>query len=550
MPVQMKFISALEKVFPEKQPCNYPASAPLSGMMNETLSLQLAYMSDSYFKEDLRLPVRIRVDCAVPCKVRQVTNVPVRLPCFADSEGPYLKREPGLYPDLLKPLTAQTRLRLYPHQWQALWLDILPDATTKAGHYTLNAEMFTEEGKVLAKASIGFEILPLSLPKQTALHTKWLHVDCIAQYYNVPMFSDEHFALLRSFIRSMVKGGINMVLTPIHTPPLDTRRDTYRPAAQLVKIIQTKEGYCFDFDLLKRFVTLCLEEGVEYFEMAHLFSQWGAEAAPQIVAEKDGKTERIFGWDTPALGDAYVAFLKAYLPALTQTLRELGIAEKSYFHISDEPHGDHIHQYLKLKALVGPMLEGFPIIDALSEISFYESGAVEHPIPAINHIDPFLAKEMPDLWTYYCVSQHSLVTNTFIAMPTDRTRILGVQMYKYKIKGFLQWAFNFYNAQYSDYTVNPYLDTDGDGFAPGGDTFQVYPGKDGEPEESIRYMASLHAMQDLRALQLAESRLGRDAVLRLIDEGLSEPLTLTNYPCDGEYLIKLRAKLHLMLCGG
>ena len=136
------------------------------------------------------------------------------------------------------------------------------------------------------------------------------------------------------------------------------------------------------------------------------------------------------------------------------------------------------------------------------------------------------------------------VSNTFMAMPSARTRILGVQLYKYDIEGFLQWGYNFYGTQYSDFQVDPFAVTDGEAFTPAGDCFQVYPGEGGVPEESIRMMVASHAMQDLRAMRLLESLRGREAVLSLIDEGLAEPVSFTRYPKDAMYLLNLRRRIN------
>ena len=52
-------------------------------------------------------------------------------------------------------------------------------------------------------------------------------------------------------------------------------------------------------------------------------------------------------------------------------------------------------------------------------------------------------------------------------------------------------------------------------------------------------------MDDVRALQLAESVLGREATVALVQEGLSEPLTFFRYPREGEYLLDLRDRILL-----
>lgn len=546
--VTLKWVSALEKVFLDTEPASYPDIA-LTGFQNEILSLQAAWsLTSMEDKEwDHRPRVKISIDCDVPVRMRRVTQVPVRFPCFPEHDGGYLRTTPGLFPDLLEDITEKTHLRAYKDIWSAVWLDIQPTDDTRPGKKTLTLTMKDMEGKVLAQQEFHFEILPGLLPQQEIIHARWLHADCLAQYYNVPVFSDQHFAILERFIRHAVQRGINMILVPTHTPPLDTAVGGERLTTQLVQVKVDNGQYAFDFSLLRHYIDICQRAGVQYYEIAHLFTQWGAHFAPKIVATVDGQEQRIFGWDTEATGTAYHAFLDAYLPALAQELKDLGIADQTYFHISDEPSAAHIDQYLAVKAMVTPHLKGFKIIDALSDIKFFESGAVPLPIPATNHIEPFLQADIKERWTYYCISQHWKVSNTFLAMPSARTRIIGTQMYRYGITGFLQWAYNFYNSQYSDTVVNPFLVTDGDGFAPAGDTFQVYPGPGGVPQDSLRMMLFFHALQDNRALRWAEQLAGKDQVESVVAAGLDAPPTWTEYPMDSEYLLAMRTRLNRLI---
>lgn len=336
---------------------------------------------------------------------------------------------------------------------------------------------------------------------------------------------------------------MNCLLTPIHTPPLDTAVGGERRTCQLIDIKKTESGYEFGFEKFERFIALATECGVKYFEMAHLFTQWGAAHAPKIVADVNGEEKRIFGWDTEATGEEYVFFLQEYLTALVNKIDELGIREKCIFHISDEPNKTMIDNYMKARLAVKEKLAGFPIVDALSDLELYKSGAVEKPVPGNNHIKPFLDENIPDLWTYYCISQYKDVANTFIAMPGQRTRILGLQMFKYDIKGFLQWGFNFYNSQFSTHPVNPFLSNDGDGFSPAGDCFQVYPGDNGKPIESVRVMHMNEAVCDMRALQLLASLIGKEEAVKLIEEGI-EPIEFDKYPKSASYLLETRRRIN------
>ncbi len=130
------------------------------------------------------------------------------------------------------------------------------------------------------------------------------------------------------------------------------------------------------------------------------------------------------------------------------------------------------------------------------------------------------------------------------SQPSQRNRVLGVLLYKYDAVGFLQWGHNFWYSQYSKHPIDPYKVTDAGKAFPSGDAFVVYPGKDGQPLNSLRHEVFHDAFQDLRALRLLESLKGRDFVLNLIEEGLDVPLSFTCYPHEQEWLLNLRKKIN------
>ncbi len=528
----IRALSSLEKVFCDEAP--HGGAPRVEGFRNEILSYQLAFYWQP--ETDWNTPfLRISIQSNLKVHVRQVKQVPVQRPAYPKTDDRYLRRTPGLYPDLLREITPYN-LRAIPNQWSSLWVEIDPDGT-EPGDYPVQIRVTDESGKELAVHTQQVIILPGFLPKQKLIHTKWLHTDCLAQYYHVPVFSEEYWYILAHFIRAAVDGGINMILTPIHTPPLDTRVGGERLTVQLVDVSVKDGQYCFGMEKLRRWIRLCRDCGVEYFEMAHLYTQWGANHAPKIMATVDGEEKRIFGWETDADGAEYAAFLNAYIPAVRAVLREEGAEDSTWWHISDEPSLEALPGYLAAKKQIEKALHGCRIMDALSNFEFYKQGVITNPVVATNHAQPFINAGVRDLWLYYCCAQHENVSNLFIAMPSERTRILGIQLFKYAVRGFLHWGFNFYNSQYSDYPVDPYAVTDGNGFAPSGDMFQVYPGTDGVPELSIRYMVFREALQDLRALEWLAELDGRENVLPLLDG-----ITLDHWK-DGE-LLRLRKRIN------
>jgi hypothetical protein len=127
-------------------------------------------------------------------------------------------------------------------------------------------------------------------------------------------------------------------------------------------------------------------------------------------------------------------------------------------------------------------------------------------------------------------------------MPSARVRILGFLLYKYDIKGFLHWGFNCYNCSHSNYNINPYNTSSADGAFPSGDGFIVYPGKNGA-YGSIRGEVTYQAIEDMRICAALEALIGREAVIKMIDEAAGRDLRFDDYPHCNEFLEGLRDKI-------
>ena len=540
----MLLVSSMEKVFTDKEPLYFPERCAFQGLFGENVSFQVALSANTRRKERVRL--KVYGDLEPYIKVRRVALVPSEYPAHSEKDGNYLRCTPGLYPDLLKELDEDGETAILPDTWQSFWIDVDITDKIKGGIYPVRVCVLKDDDTVEIEVTANIEVIPISLPKLTLYHTEWFHCDCLADYYKVSPFSEKHWEILKNFIEVYVKRGGNTILTPVFTPPLDTDVGGERTTVQLVGITESDGRYLFDFNNLERWIALCSEAGIEYFEIAHFFTQWGAGFAPKIMVNKNGRDIKRFGWDTPAVGE-YTVFLEQFIPALKTFLLEKNLLDKTFFHISDEPREEHIEEYEKARLSVLPYLKDCKIIDALSDYKFYEKGLVDIPVCAINHIEPFIENKVPHLWSYYCTSQYESVSNRFFSMPLARTRIYGILVYKFGMEGILHWGFNFYNSQFSKKAINPYEVTDCGCSFPSGDAFLVYPGEDGKPEESIRLMAMNEALQDYRALKLLEAKIGKTAVIELLEDGLSEPITFFEYPKSPEYLIMLRRKINSIL---
>lgn len=539
--ISHKLLSSLEKVFPDEAP-GAPPFTTASALQGERFGFQWALSPD----QGDRLDAVVRVDSPLADAVclYAVGCVPSLLPAYEGSDTDFLRRKPGLFPDVLAPTGGE--ISLMGNQWRSLWVEVALPPNQPAGSYPIRLTLAAagNPGETLAEAAFTLEVIGARLPEQTLIHTEWFHCDCLALQYQVPVFSEEHWRIMENYMKNAVKYGVNMLLTPVFTPPLDTAVGGERPTVQLVDVVWEKGEYRFGFDRLKRYMDLAEACGIRYFEISHLFTQWGAEHAPKIVVTVDGREEKRFGWHTDASSPEYVDFLNCFLSALKGYLRRENRLEQCWFHISDEPSRDALESYRRARDSIREVLAGCHTMDALSEVAFYKEGLVPHPIPANDHIEAFLEEKVPRLWTYYCCGQTVEVSNRMMAMPSARNRILGWQLYPHQIEGFLHWGYNFWFTALSRKAVDPYAVTDGGEAFPSGDPFLVYPGENGEPVPSIRQMVFNESLQDMRALQLLESLLGRAAAEEWLEREAGGTLTFREYPRSAHWILDTREKLN------
>ena len=541
MEYNFKFLSSLEKVFFDL-PQEIPELESGTMLKNEIYSFQLAGCISGYSIAKLMAKLTVESPLAEYITVKRVDYVPVTTPTIPSrSDEYYITKTPGMFPDPLQKI-YDGNIFILDDQARSFWVTV-EGKDLKPGKYPIHfkIEKATGDQIVLCDKTFTLEILGAELPPLDIYNTGWFHGDCIAALHNVEIQSEEYLVLVRKYLDVYVKFGHNTLLTPIFTPPLDTVVGGERPTNQLIDVWVENGQYRFGFDKLKQWLDVAHEAGVRYFEIAHLFTQWGAGHAPKIMATVDGEYKKIFGWETDALSDEYKGFMDAMLPQLVAFLKAEGVYDNCWFHISDEPRPNHTEQYEASQKLVLPHIPREKLLDALSSYEFYEKGIVASPVVSANHMRNFTDNGVLKQWVYYCGSQCSQSPNRFMAMPAYRNRILGSQLYKYETPGFLQWGYNFWFEQFSVGVVNPYADTCAAGSFPGGDSFLVYPvDKDGDVVLSTRLYVFNEGFQDLRAMKLLESLTDRKTVEALLVDLDGFDI----YPRSNDYILDLRAKVN------
>ncbi len=552
MKFESRIVSSLEKCFLTSDINEFTELREEKIFKNQKYSFQLAARFEDAWQIALK-PV-VEGDLAPYVTIREVVNIPAELPTYPHCKPLPKIHEPGLYPDLLRPLKYRGTFRLLPMQSRALWFDIDPKGEI-TGEHTLKIKLlrvgvtskgFTPTEEVVAEHELKIDIKDVEIPEQSLIFTQWFYADCLADYYNVDVFSDRHFEICENFAKTAVENGRNMLMVPLLTYALDTYGGGERTTTQLIDVYKDGDNYTFGYENLDRWLDMYKRVGVKYYEISPVFSQWGADNTPKVVAIENGEKKTIFGWGTDPLSKEYNTFIRAFLSGFIAHMKERGEDKKCWFHISDEPISEHFEQYKKVRDSIYDLVEEYENLDAISHFEFYKLGLCKHPVPKTMVVHEFIENGAKDLWTYYCGGQCENVSNCHFAMELARVRSLGVQMFKYDIKGFLQWGYNYYNNQWSYDKLDPFATSDAESFVASGDSYMVYPAPDGTPWESTRLRVLYEGMEDMRVMQLAETLCGKEAVVKAVEDIVGE-VRFDKCIIEGDTMLAVRRAVNQMI---
>ncbi len=524
-------VSSMSKVYEGNSPKFFKNRA--SVLIGEKHTLQIIIETD----EDIKgVEMAVKSDSSVAAELFSVTELFASKEYGEGHDDYVLTSKDGMYPELLKETSV---FDLRKGVFNTVFVSLSASA---AGEKNVAFEL-KKNGVAIGSCEYSLHVVNVKLPETDLIITHWFHCDCIAELHGVEIFSEKYYEILKNYVADYVEMGNNTLLVPAITPALDTEIGHERMTAQLVKLRRRGENYEFDFSELDKFIDFADGLGIKYFEFAHLFTQWGAKFCPKIIAEENGETKRIFGWDVKSDSIEYKNFLRAYLPALKNYIYEKGLEKRSFIHISDEPNKDNLDNYIKAYNFVKPLIGDLPTFDALSEYELYEKKVVDLPVVMTSHSKSFIDNGVNHLVYYCCYPCENYEANRFFAMPPERTRILGVQLYENGAKGFLQWGYNFWYTRHSLGVLNPFKDTSANGHYASGDAFIVYPFVEGKkPYKSIRWYYVAECFQDYRALKCLEKLKGKDFVLEILRGYGIKGYSV--YPRSPEMLVNLREKVN------
>ena len=481
---------------------HYPASRPtaksslrLEAARGEQVSFQVAFRTEADVRE-----VKASAQAnGLNVQVRRVGYVP--MPHF-NVETPLDELDgvgfvPGLVPD---PLFPENAITAGPFETNAFWITVRVPTDAKPGRQAVTLTL-TAEGEAPVTLTATVRVHPaVTQPRRDFPVTHWFYSDALCDWYKVEPFEEAFWPIVEKYLADVAAHNLDTSHTPLFTPPTDGVK---RPH-QLLDVRREADRYRFDWSLVKRWVATAKRAGLTRFEWPHLFTQWGAKYAIRIY-DGHGSSDKLL-WDpeTPGASPVYRTFLSQFLPELKRFLDAEGIMDRSFFHLSDEPHGqEHLNNYRAARQMLRELAPWMKVMDALSDITFAREGLTDIPIPLITVAPQFLAEGYP-AWAYYWGGPRGRYTQRLLDTPLVKIRMFGWLCYKNRARGFLQWAYNYWYKSQTREMIDPYQVNDGLRWPEWshGDPFMVYPGADG-PVDSLRWEVFAESLQDYALLQTA-----------------------------------------------
>ncbi len=475
---------------------------------------------------------------ALDVQVRRVGYVPV--PHF-NADTPLEERDgvgyiPGYVPD---PLFPEASIQAGPHETNAFWITVRVSKDTTPGLHRVALTLSPKDGEPSTMAATVRVHRAISQPRQDFPVTHWFYADALCDWYKVEPFEADFWPIAEKYLADLAAHYLDVSHTPLFTPPTDGVK---RPN-QLLAVRRHGEQYIFDWSLVRQWVAVARKQGLKFFEWPHLLTQWGAKNAIRIY-EGHGAGEKLL-WDPDTLGvsPTYHHFLSQFLPEFKRFLDAEGLTDVSFFHLSDEPHGQEaLQNYRAARQMLRELAPWMKVMDALSDITFAREGLTDIPIPLIARAPEF-AREGYPAWVYFCPSPRGRYAQRVLDTPLVKTRMLGWLFYRLKARGFLHWGYNYWYRSQTRELIDPYLVLDAGWWPqwPYGDPFMVYPGA-AEPVDCLRWEVFAEGLQDYALLQTAG--------VEPEDELLSDIEDYAEFPREESWLRDRRRRLLAVLDNG
>ncbi|MBA7623814.1 hypothetical protein ES703_31213 [subsurface metagenome] len=489
----------------------------LEGVRNEQISAQLAVASTNPIKNlhasvsDLTSPDGENISSG-NVKVRFVKYLPVVSKpiewgaTVEEVAGPGVSgdRNPDVVGDPLLEIESINVLGL---RAQPIWFTFRIPKGTKSGIYSGTITISANGHESIEyKIKLKIHNIVIPDPENYKFHLDiWMNYNAIAALHNVLPWSDEHWDLIKEYMKDLASLGQKVIGVTIVDEPWQIDWFGWRPQTEIgyesmIKWQYENEKWSFDYSIFDR----CVESGLEcglgpwigaysmlVFRGKQRITYYDVDMGEEVVEYMDAGSNR---WK-----EAWTAFLNDFI----QHLNEKGWLNQTAISFDERP-AELMEEVQKLVNEVAPEFEnqlrvaGSPDVSPYSfDLSIYYEFLPGQAL-APEGIDKLIKKRIEEgrITTFY-VCGTPPHPNNFVFSPAVESRMLPWFASKYKLDGFLRWAYCSWPRNVFENPAFKYVE---------GDEYQVYPGTSG-PISSIRWELLKEGIEDFELVTRLRKKL-------------------------------------------
>ena len=388
---------------------------------------------------------------------------------------------------------------------QPVWLDIHVPADAKPGTYRgtvkispLPTSTEGENKKSPFTGDLEGLSLPLVLevsdrtlppPSEWSFHLDlWQNPYAVARYYDVPLWSQQHFDLMRPTMELLAKAGQKVITCSVISRPWNGQ--TFDPFESMIGKTKNLDGtWEYDYTVFDRWVEFMMSCGITEQIDCYTLVPW------HYRFDYYDRATNSVQWLSCKPGEqAYHDFIVPFLKDLSRHLRQKGWFGRTYIAMDERPK-DQMEAAWRViqEADPGFKIEGAANYSVESEAADRVddlSVAFQYNLLKGEALSKRKAKGQK-ITFYTCCGPDR--PNTFTFSPPAESAYLGLHAMACGYDGYLRWAYN-------SWTVQPCQDSrfPRQGWY-SGDCYLVYPG--GSSIRMERLVEGIQAYEKIRLLR-------------------------------------------------
>ena len=391
---------------------------------------------------------------------------------------------------------------------QPVWLNVWVPADTRPGKYK---GTLTVSGKNFEAMKLPFEIevvnRTLPEPQKWAFHLDlWQNPYAVARYYQVPLWSKEHFDAMRPIMKMLANAGQRAITASImHKPWAGQTEDHYD--SMIFRMKKLDGTWVYDYTVFDKWVEFMMNEvGIKDLISCYTMIPWALS-----FDYFDQATNRVQFIKAAPGEEAYAEYWGTFLKDFSRHLREKGWFEKTAISMDERPM-EAMREAIKVIKAADPEFKITLAGNYHEEIQgdlYYLS--IPYGNQFLEEVKAERERKGQISTVYTCCTEAFPNTFTFSEPAEAAWTVLHAVAGGYD--GYLRWAVN-------SWPMDPLRDSRFRTWA-AGDTYSIYPG----PRSSIRFERLVEGLQDCEKIHILREELaakGANGKLKKLNAKLSE----------------------------